>query len=166
MRTAILISCFILMLALTQAVPTATRMLPEYYVPGKEVTVLISADPGAEALAWVLEDSPPKGWQISQISAGGVWDTVNKKAKWGLFLDNKARDFSYTILPPSEESELVGFSGLLSVNGEGYEIKGGENLESAIELILRYLLGKEGGKAIDANGDEIVDISDVVFLTK
>lgn len=146
--------------------PVLTRGLPDYYVPDKESRVDLSANPGSGALAWVIEDSPPAEWIVTSMSSGGVFDTVNKKVKWGLFMDNIPRDFYYYIKPPAGEKKLVNFTGLISVDGHDYATTGDSSLENGPELLLKYLLGRIGGRAIDANQDTDVDIGDLVFMIK
>ena len=65
---------------------SATRDLPEYYRPAVTFTVTIAIDPPPDAWAVGLEEIPPTGWTVSNISNGGVWDAVHEKIKWGAVL--------------------------------------------------------------------------------
>ena len=151
---------------LLRAEPSAVRNLPDYYVSGKEVKVEIEVNPGEGALAWVIEDIPPCNWEISRIENEGVWDSSNKKVKWGLFMDSDKRNFSYYLLPPENETKNGVFDGIISINGDSQNISGEKTLESGKNLLIRYILGCEDGRPIDYNIDEKVDAGDLINLIK
>jgi len=165
-KTVFGVFVFFMIVAMAFPNPSCERSMPDYYVPGKALQVKLSVDPASDALAWVVEDSPPEAWTVSEISAGGVWDNVNKKVKWGLFLDNNKRDFSYTLIPPKGEKTQVQFKGLVSVNGADFSTQGAKTSGSGIEQILNYLLDRPGGKRIDPNMDNKTNVGDILYLLK
>jgi len=165
-QNLIAVLIFVALPAAVLCQPSSVRDLPDYYVPDKALEVNLSIDPGEDSLAWVAEDIPPQGWTVSDISESGVYDTVNKKVKWGLYMDNIPRDFSYKLTPPKEEKAKVTLTGIVSVNGSSYNTIGDDTLENGPELLLRYLLDRPQGRAIDANEDTIVDISDLIHMIK
>lgn len=90
---------------------TAQRTLPTYYAPGQAFQVTIQVTPPSTAQTQAIEDQPPTGWTVSAISTGGNWDNVNKKAKWGPFLDNQSRTLQYTVTPPAGTTGTKSFTG-------------------------------------------------------
>ena len=51
----------------------ATRDLTDYSDPGIMFTVSISIDPPPGTGVVGVEDAPPAGWPVSNISNGGIW---------------------------------------------------------------------------------------------
>lgn len=163
-RSLIFVFIFFAVSFATFSKPTAERLLPDYYNPGQPIRVELKIDPGKDALAWVVEESPPAGWKISRIENEGVMDTLNQKVKWGLFLDNKSRDLSYTIIPSQNENTMAVFSGLISVNGKSFDIEGIKILEWGLKRLLNHFLGIPGGMPIDPNYDNQCDIGDILYF--
>lgn len=108
----------------------ATRELPDGYSPGTALTVTIRANPPSGTSAWALEDAPPDGWRIEQISHGGVFDEKTGKVKFGPFQDSDARVLTYRAIPPATASGRVDFAGTLSTDGRSHTISGDRILES------------------------------------
>jgi len=109
--------------SLASASSTAVRSLPPDYEPEVAVDVGIEVTPDAGTLAYAIEDAPPAGWTVSDISDGGSWDDVNKKVKW-VFLDGTARTLTYKATPPAGESGTKTFSGAASFDGSSVAIGG------------------------------------------
>ncbi len=65
----------------------AFRELPDCYTPDTQFTIAISIEPPEGTLAIGLEDSPPLGWAVQNISNGGNYDADNNKVKWGPFFE-------------------------------------------------------------------------------
>jgi hypothetical protein len=103
---------------------SATRFLPPYYSPPAGISVVITAAPDAAVSAYAIQDTPPTGWQVSTINNSGGWDSINHIVKWGPFFDNTQRVLSYQATPPSNQTGLVTFSGIFSVDGTGLAIGG------------------------------------------
>ena len=91
------------------------------------MTVAIAINPGAVVQTYSVEDSPPSGWTVSNISANGQWDDVNKKVKWGVFFDNSTRTLTYQVTPPIGETGAKSFSGDASFDGVN-EVIGGDSM--------------------------------------
>jgi len=83
-----------------------TRQLP--YQEG--TTVRLVAQPSSSVAAYAVQDQPPAGWVINNISHGGVFDRVSGKVKFGPFFDAEPRTLSYDALPP-----IWGVHGVLGV---------------------------------------------------
>lgn len=118
--------------ARTEAV--AQRDLPPAYVPSQLVTVVIAVEPPRGAGAWVLEEIPPTGWAISNITEDGVLDTVSGKVKFGPYTDSRARSLSYQVLPPADAQGVFKFEGALSVDGKTSPVGGELALEPVGEF--------------------------------
>jgi hypothetical protein len=65
----------------------AARDLPEAVQPGSTITVTIQLTPPPGAAVAAAEDAPPVGWNVSNISNNGAFDSISGKVKWGLFFD-------------------------------------------------------------------------------
>jgi hypothetical protein len=65
---------------------TVSRQMQKYYLADGPVQLELSVVPDTGTQAYALEDSPPSDWIISDINEGGGWEPINKKVKWGLFL--------------------------------------------------------------------------------
>ena len=101
----------------------ATRDLPDCYI-SFPLTVTITVTPGGTASSYAVEDSPPNGWTVTNINESGLWDSVNKKVKWGPFFDYNARTLTYQATPPVVETETKMFSGSASFDGMGVVVGG------------------------------------------
>ena len=95
----------------------ATRIVAASYAPGIPLTVTNSVTPAAYVAVYAVEDQPPAGWAVANISDGGVFDPVNQKVKWGLFFDVLPRTVSYQVIPPAGAVGPASFSGLASFDG-------------------------------------------------
>ncbi len=72
------------------------RQLP--YRGGSTVGLL--ARPAPSTTTYAVQDQPPAGWQVANISDGGMLDPVTGQVKFGPFFDNAERDLRYDALPP------------------------------------------------------------------
>lgn len=103
---------------------SAVSTLPASYTPGTALTVSLVVTPDFSAFSYVVEDQPPLGWTVSNISQGGLLDTGNRKVKWGPFFDNTARTLTYQVTPPAAAAGSVSFAGLASFDGANVTITG------------------------------------------
>lgn len=106
---------------------TLTRSFDDsVYRPGKPVlvTIHVAANPGT--LAYALEEKPPTGWAVSEISHGGNY--VGGLVKVGVFFDNLTRDITYKTTPPEDSSATWLFSGVVSLDGSSSPIGGSDSL--------------------------------------
>ncbi len=95
----------------------ATRQLPAGYVPGTRLLVTIDVTPPTNSLAHAVEDMPPVGWTVGLISEAGVYDTNANKVKFGPFFDANVRSLTYELTPPTSETGVKAFAGIVSVSG-------------------------------------------------
>src|ERR1044071_1081747 len=99
----------------------ATRSFsPTAYTPGSTVTVKISIVPDTTSYIYGVEELPPAGWTITNVSDGGTVfnnSLSSVTVKWGLFVGNGifdntstpsmtpvARTLTYTARAPSTET--------------------------------------------------------------
>jgi len=85
-----------------------------------EVPITIEAPDGTAVMA--VEYQVPKGWTVTAISDGGVWDDVHRKVKWGPFFENLSRTVTLTVSGATgnrrlDDFSLDGFCGTVSFDG-------------------------------------------------
>jgi LmbE family N-acetylglucosaminyl deacetylase len=114
----------------------------------KPVYVSIITPPGATAIA--LEDQPPEGWTVSDISNDGVWDEVQHKVKWGPFFGPFPSAVSYTVTPPPDEEGPRCFAGRISIDGPYTELCGDTCI---IDLCCPHIPADEAQAACPGCGD-------------
>ena len=109
----------------------ATRVVdtsPPTYCPGTVTTITVVLQPPAGAVAVAIEDGPPAGWSVSNISHGGTFDAVNRKVKWGPLFTPFPPELTYDVLPPAANANDRCFTGIISVDGANWSICGVECL--------------------------------------
>jgi len=104
------------------SVCAASRVLsdPEpTYCPGSPKLVRIVLTPPNTAQVLGVEDSPPRGWIVTNnISHGGGYDPVNGKVKWGPLYSPFPAALTYEVIPTEVTDVLPCFAGQISVNGD------------------------------------------------
>ena len=98
-------------------------------------TITVTARPDPATSAYAAEDQTPPGWEVLSISHGGAFDAVNRKVKWGPFLDSGERALTYDIVPAGTAGQFA-FVGTGSFDGINLPITG--NRVIAIGSILRW----------------------------
>jgi hypothetical protein len=93
-----------------ETVPFVARTLPDCYTAGTKLTVTLKAAPPTGTLNYMIEDSPPAGWTVSNISSPGTYDSINNKVKF-IFYDGSAQTFTYDVTPPQSETGDKNFAG-------------------------------------------------------
>ena len=77
-------------------------------ISGNQVTITVT--PETAVSSYALEDNIPSGLSVTGINESGVFDSANRKVKWGPWFDNSPRTLTYTLLPGS-------FTGTATLNG-------------------------------------------------
>ena len=77
-------------------------------------TLSLAATPRGLVSCYALVEAIPFGLTPSGLSGDGVWDPIAGAIRWGPYLDNQPRQFSFSLTGPSGTYLL---SGQLSVNG-------------------------------------------------
>ncbi|MEK7677889.1 MAG: PQQ-binding-like beta-propeller repeat protein, partial [Verrucomicrobiota bacterium] len=103
---------------------TAVADLPAEYQLGTNITVSITVTPQTNVTAYAVEDQPPDGWLVSQITSDGLWDDLTRKVKWGPFFDRVARTLAYQATPASNTLGAAVFAGVASFDGADLAISG------------------------------------------
>jgi len=78
--------------------------------------------PPGDSSGYAVEEKPPRGWAVSNISHEGVFDAATGTIRWGVFADTTARVLSYTVTPPATVTSVGVFSGQLSYDGQLVEV--------------------------------------------
>jgi hypothetical protein len=110
------------------------RELPPAYAPGHALTVMLVAEPPRRGTAYAVEDQPPAGWVVDEVSDGGAYDAAHGKVKFGPFTDRETRRFSYRVTPPSDAAGPQQFAGTASLDGAASPILGDTAVEPAGEF--------------------------------
>jgi outer membrane protein assembly factor BamB len=98
--------------------------LSRQYQAGATMPVKISATPSAGVLVYAVEDQPPDGWSVADISGDGQYDSLTKKTKWGPYFDAEPRTFTYNVTPASNATGPVTFTGVASFDGTNVAFAG------------------------------------------
>lgn len=134
-----------------------------------------------------IEDSPPVGWMVSNISDDGIYDAVNAKVKWGPFFAPLPVMVMYDVTPTINKTGLRCFEGTISIDGFNQLICGDECILDAAQgdmngdglvnltdwkLFKSCLTGPDVAAdpdclcRADLNGDGVIDLIDVaIFMT-
>lgn len=117
-------------LSVLAPVPFAERHFPTNFYAGAKMRVTLSAKPPEAGTAYALEDQPPAGWVVGELSEGGLYDRENHKVKFGPFFDHTSRELSYEITPPLlVQASANAFSGVGSVEGVSSPIVGDSQVD-------------------------------------
>ena len=100
----------------TLTVPAqAVCSMPQVFTNSVSFTVSISVAPPTNTVAYAVQDQPPAGWPVSQVSNNGAFS--GGKVRWGPFADRTPRTLSYVITPPANAVGTNHFAGTASFNG-------------------------------------------------
>ena len=115
---------------------SALRNLPEYYVPGTPIPVTITVVPPPGVAVVGVEDVPPTGWEVSNISQSGSFDAQSGKVKWGpFFVPSIPSEVSYGATPPGGTSGPQCFAGTASFDGANQAMGGDLCIPLAVPAI-------------------------------
>jgi len=133
----------------------AVRGLPGGYCMDNALQVRLTVNINERRMpnAVAVEDQPPAGWTVSNISDGGVWDSVNGKVKWGPWTapdDLRDRALTYTVTPPQDASGTLAFAGQISADGINHPLSGKVELNPSCCL-----------HPMDANADGRITLDEV-----
>jgi len=132
---------------------TATRHLPPFYLPGRKLTVVITARPSADGPVRPAADAPaivvpplpppppestytvvdrvPAGWSVGGISRGGRFNAETGTVTFGPFSNDRPRVLFYRAIPPKAATGPQRFVGTVNVNGVPSPITGTEVIVNA-----------------------------------
>jgi len=118
---------------------SAVRDLPPVYgggVTSIQVSITINPPPGVAVVG--LEDKPPSGWPVSNISDGGAFDVQSGKVKWGPFFASIPGGVSYQLAVPSSASGPACFVGAVSFDGLDQPIAGDACVSGPIPAVSEW----------------------------
>lgn len=92
----------------------ATCSMPSLFTNSIPFTVSIRVLTPNDTYVYAVEDQPPAGWAVSQISDGGTFG--NGKVQW-TFFDGAIRDLTYLLTPPPAATGIQTFAGNVNFNG-------------------------------------------------
>jgi hypothetical protein len=104
--------------------PEVTRSAPANFTPAQATPVRIQVRPESTTLSFAVEETPPAGWIIRNVSHGGRIDRVHQKIKWGPFYDTEPRELTYEITALPGTSSTGTFQGIGSFNGRSLALAG------------------------------------------
>lgn len=110
--------CWTSSMAISQ--PAGNRaecVLPARYIAGQSVLVTLRVTPASGVTVFAIEDAPPTGWKVGEISDGGGFDAVNGRVKWDLFFGSNPRSLTYTVIPPEMANGEASFHGIANFDG-------------------------------------------------
>ncbi len=112
---------------------SATRTLPVTYVPSEPIAVTIALEVPIGISVVAVEESPPAGWAVANISHSGEVDAVTGEVKWGpFFAPVIPAQLSYDVTPPAEASGRASFYGRASFDGPEKTIGGDQSVTAPI----------------------------------
>ncbi|MGE3311884.1 MAG: hypothetical protein AB7O66_18105, partial [Limisphaerales bacterium] len=100
------------------------RSGPVQFQPAQTTPIRIRISPAPQTRSYAVEETPPSGWIIRNVSHGGRIDRIHNKIKWGPFYDTDPRDLSYELTPLPGDSSSAVFSGLGSFDGSSLTLAG------------------------------------------
>jgi len=92
-------------------IPVNRSFSSSCYFAGGEISVSLTATPASGTMNYLIEDTPPAGWTVSNISHSGAFDEATGKVKFGPFFDSTARNLTYDLTIPATETGDKTFSG-------------------------------------------------------
>ncbi len=86
--------------------------------------VTLSVVPGTGVSAYAIEERLFVGFNATDISVGGTFQSSDGVLRWGPFFDNQPRTFTYRLVPPANFDGEIALLGLLSADGESFPATG------------------------------------------
>lgn len=100
------------------------RSAPVNFKPAQPTAVRIHVVPESGTLSFAVEETPPTGWIVRNVSHGGRIDRTRGRIKWGPFYDTEPRDLTYEVTPLPGTSATGVFAGVGSFNGRNLTLAG------------------------------------------
>ncbi|MBI1839470.1 MAG: hypothetical protein HYR88_01280 [Verrucomicrobia bacterium] len=133
-----------------------TRVMKLTFKPGFPLHVEVQVTPRAGVTAYAIEEHPPAGWLVRNVSGGGRFRSDKARVKWGLFYDDQPRIVSYDAVPLMDAGSTGSFDGLISFDGANAKLAGPSLVTSetaAVPItILNVAAAGERGLAFDVQG--------------
>ncbi len=121
-------------------VGTVVSQLPTQYEAGQQITVRLTVTPTPLTKVFAVEDRPPSGWSISQISDGGENDPRVGRIKWGPFFTNGVTILTYQVTAPDAiRDAIVTFSGIGSFDELSTTVLGQREMTAVVSKVTRLV---------------------------
>lgn len=115
------------------------RAVPGYFQPGVAFIVTNHVSPDAGVGFFIVAETLPEGWGVTGISHGGFQQSAPNRVSWGPFSDDLARELTYTLLPPTNASGTLLFSGQAFFDATEVTIVGAASLAANSPPVLSAL---------------------------
>ncbi len=141
----------------TNHLASAVASLPTNYVVGVPFDVSIAVTLAASVKAYALEEVPPIGFAVTNVSDGGVFCRETRKIRWGVFSDKDPRTLSYQLLAFTNSPNIAKFAGVISCNGINQRITGQRETRRATTITSATLHGiktlSDGNRLLTFSGE-------------
>ncbi len=134
-------------------------------------SVSIVVEPGQGDFAYAVEEAIPDGWEARNINNDGFYDAASSIVRWGPFIDNTPRAFSFEIQNDGEPDGEFKLQGIASFDGENQEVAGDTVIivsppgETAVDDWLVEKFGSNSSTllAADSDGDGVPNLVEYAF---
>ncbi|MGB0716297.1 MAG: myxococcus cysteine-rich repeat containing protein [Phycisphaerae bacterium] len=110
----------------------ASRVLPDSYCPGEPVDICINLEVPPSTTAVGIDECPPTGWLVEEVSDGGQWDPDSGKIRWGPYFAPLPSTVCYQARSPEEASDPPTFGcGEASFDGFNESTCGGNTIAAS-----------------------------------
>ncbi|OQX06642.1 MAG: hypothetical protein BWK80_50465 [Desulfobacteraceae bacterium IS3] len=106
---------------------------PSCYLAGSKLTVMLTATPAAGTSNYLIEETLPAGWTVSNISHNGTYDSVKKRVKFGPVFETPSQTLTYDLTFPSTETGDKTFSGKVFTDNAISTVTGEKVLTSCLQ---------------------------------
>lgn len=106
------------------------RVVASNYAAGVAFAVTNLTTVGSNITSYAVEDLPPSGWIVSNVSDHGTFDPATSSVKWGPFFDHQARALSYRVTPSAGSSGAFVFNGEANFDTTAIPISGQQETTS------------------------------------
>ncbi len=116
--------------------------------------IQLTVTPTQEVSAYGVEEMVPVGWSAREIDGEGVFDTVSRKLRWGLFFDHEERTLNYQLVAESGATAADRILGAGSFDGWKVETAGLEILPAPRALqLLPPVVAQNGDLRLKIEGE-------------
>jgi Big-like domain-containing protein/Calx-beta domain-containing protein len=105
-----------------QPTTNATRSISGEFRAGAAARVQITTVPASGTTSYAIEENPPRGWTVTNISHDGTFDAGTGAIRWGVFMDGMPRTLTYSVTPPAGVASVGTFGGQFSFDGRQDQI--------------------------------------------